>query len=130
MSKQEKPILEKLSELYEDEHGDCDQNSCDMSIAYRMGYFRWAICQYSGCGAASDRFIELYEQLPKIFHKHAEKERKLLCKEEHIECECGSIIWLPEEVDYYCDSCCNYMKTKKQLFNDDFNTKVETILKS
>lgn len=103
--------VEALEELYENEHGCCDQNTCGMSTAWRFGHTLWSLYLFESCGAASGEFLKLYAQLPKRFQADAERERKAFVEDvEHTECpHCNAVIWCPEEVTnnglIYCDSC-------------------------
>lgn len=98
-------IEEKLCELFENEHAGCDQNTCDMSVAFRLEYECWALYLFNSSGAASEEFATLYSKLGPRFHKTAEKQCTALCKEDNFECKCGAVIWLPEECGYHCESC-------------------------
>lgn len=98
--------LERLSELFNEEHGRWDQTTCDMSCAYEHGYDLWSIYLWSQTGAASFEFEELYSRLPKYFDRVARN----VCDEfinavSSIECECGTYIYQPEYCDGYCSSC-------------------------
>jgi hypothetical protein len=116
----EAECMSHLWALLEDEHCNqgCEQNTCDISVAYRLGYIRWAAEVFAGCGAASDEFLKWYGRLPKVFAKRAEAERVELCKEDHAPCpHCNAVVWLPNEVTtdgmIYCDSCARDFKREQ-----------------
>lgn len=101
-------LLNELEVLLKSEHIEgCDQNTCDINKAYEHGFSKWAISLFSSTGATSDDFDELYNQLPKKFNQDAEKEREEFVESvSHEKCEsCNSVIWDPEECDYFCESC-------------------------
>lgn len=100
-------IISKLSDLVQSDHCDgCDQNTCDVSVAMRLGYDRWAIEAFAGTGASSQEFDRLYSMLGPEFRRDAESDRKALCEEAHVDCpHCNAVLWLPDECDYHCDSC-------------------------
>lgn len=100
----------RLIDLFQEEHGGCDQHTCDMSRAFSAGFPLWAIKLFAKTGAASSEFVKIYDTLPKSFHEEAEQERIYFCEIEHVECpHCNAIIWEPEYVttggQVYCDSC-------------------------
>lgn len=101
-------ILEKLESLLEQEHCfGCNQNTCNISVAFRLGYTIHAIDAFAGSGAASDQFTKLFNKLPrKYVDRKSRKEAKHLCENTpYVECECNAVIWEPEECDYFCDNC-------------------------
>lgn len=110
-SKRYRDLIDRLVELYEAEHGDCDQNTCGMQVAFRHGYGLWSVYLFDRCGAASDEFNELFAKLPARFNADAERERKAFVKEvEHTDCpHCNAVIWCPDEVTnhgkVFCNSC-------------------------
>ena len=105
----------RLVALVHSEHcQNCNDNTCAISVAYRLGYSNWAVHQFSSTGASSSEFDRLYSKLDPKFHSDAEEERKLLCEEDHVDCDCGAIIWHPKECDYHCDSCGGQVLTPSQ----------------
>lgn len=105
-------LIDRLCELVHAEHcNGCHQNTCDTAVAYRLGYALWAVETFAGSGATSEEFDRLYSQLGPGFRRRAEGERKLLCREEHVTCpHCNAVVWLPEECDYFCDSCARQLE--------------------
>lgn len=101
--------IEALNELLEEEHGGCDQRTCDISTCMAHGYTLWAVYLFNSCGAASDEFNELYATLPKDFYKHARKEADRFVDEvPHDPCpHCNAVVWDIEddENEIHCDSC-------------------------
>jgi len=103
-------LLGELEELFENEHGGCDQNTCDMSVAFNEGYTALAIDLFSGAGVASEKFAELFNQLDrKTFKALVNKEAESFNDEvPHVQClKCNAVIRNPEDVDYMCDNCGN-----------------------
>ncbi len=101
-------LIDRLSQRVYLEHvNGCGQCTCDINAAYEQDYVLWAIELFKGCGATSDHFDSLYSQLDKSFRRKAENERKnFVANTPHCECNhCGAILWLPEDHDYFCDSC-------------------------
>lgn len=101
-------ISDQLEELFEKEHGGCDNNTCAMTICMSHGYSLWAIYLFSGTGAASDEFSELYEKLPKKeFAALAEAERAEFVEQvPSVACpHCNAVVYEPENSDYHCSSC-------------------------
>ncbi len=108
-------LTDRLCELVNEEHvAGCGCNSCDINAAYENGYGLWAVYLFDSCGAASDEFQTLFEQLPKRrFNAEAERERKQLIKSvEHAQCaNCNAVVW--EHVEH-CDSCGNFQKLENE----------------
>ena len=102
--KLKKMSIERAIELIENEHGGCDQNTCTLGVALRYGYDLVAIDHWIGSCAACDEF---HNAELDYTNKELTAQSKKMCKElEHIDCpHCDSILWLPDETDYYCDSC-------------------------
>ncbi len=100
-------LISQLEELYEQEHGGCDSNTCDMQVAFEHGYTCWAIRCFSHSGASSDEFNAIYNKLNKAFPVQAERERKAFVKDvEHADCpSCSAVIWEPHWSGGYCSSC-------------------------
>jgi hypothetical protein len=93
--------LNRAIELFEQEHGGCELNTCACIVAYRLGYRRWAVKLYASTGAGSEQFYHAFDKAAKAkdWVQDTEEERKALCKEEHVDCpHCHAVIWLPEEV--------------------------------
>jgi hypothetical protein len=127
MSKRYADTLQRLSELLQEEHGGCDESTCDISCAMSHGFYTWGIELFAGCGASSDEFNRLYKKLPKKkFAKDAEAERVEMCKIETSECpHCNAVTWEPEHVTdakgfVYCGSCARrYIRPKALHFDGD-----------
>ncbi|CAM6005478.1 unnamed protein product [Sphagnum balticum] len=79
-------------------------NTCTLGVALRYGYDLVAIDHWIGSCAACDEF---HNAELDYTNKELTAQSKKMCKElEHIDCpHCDSILWLPDETDYYCDSC-------------------------
>jgi hypothetical protein len=120
----------RLEELLQEEHGGCDESTCDISTALRNGFSLWAIELFAGCGAASDEFIKIYGRLPKRFQKDAELERAEMCETvSHADCpHCNAVSWDIEDVtqsdgSIWCGSCA---RTFKPVQVPQIETKLET----
>ena len=106
--KRDAELIDELDGLLKEEHvGVCDDGQCDINYAYEEGYIYWAIELFSGTGAASSKFKNLYNQLSPDFFKKAEEDRKRMVKSPHVECpHCNSIAWGVEDAEnYYCSNC-------------------------
>jgi len=104
--------LEVLTELYELEHGGCDDSTCSMSVAMEHGYAVHALELWAHCGAASDEFIKIFNALPgnKISQASLIEANEICETIAHIECiKCNAVIWEPENLAYKgmvrCESC-------------------------
>lgn len=100
--------IERLSELLNNEHGRCEQNTCAISKCMQHGYYLWAMHLFSGTGACSEEFGELYDSLPKRrFNAEAEAERAEFVKSvDSCNCpHCNAVLYEPEECGYFCDNC-------------------------
>jgi hypothetical protein len=65
VKKLDRKVIDKLQELYERDHGNCDSTTCDMHQAFTAGYTLYACSLFYGSGASDDEFNTLFEQLPK-----------------------------------------------------------------
>ena len=116
--KTKEEIFERLEELFEEEHGGCDDMTCDMSAAWDHGYTQWALFLFDSCGAASDEFVKLYKKIDKpAFRNAAEKERKMFVEEvPHAQCpHCNAVTWddsMEEKV--HCGSCGKDFDTRRE----------------
>lgn len=105
-------VIEKLGELYEIEHGDCESSTCGMSVAYRYGYTLHAIDCFASSGVTSEDFQRLYAELPitKV-HDWSTYEASKFCNEVgYSTCpHCNAVTFEPESVTnkdkIYCDNC-------------------------
>lgn len=112
------PILERLDELYEEEHGGCDESTCSMQVAFEHGYTIHAIECFASSGAASDEFYKLLKKIPrKLLSKYSRHEAHMFCNEvSHAECpHCNAISWQVEYLtnskgEIYCGNCAQYFK--------------------
>jgi hypothetical protein len=98
-------LMKKLYQLVERDHGGCDQNTCDLSLALRFGYDAIAIERWAGCGASDDEFNELYEKLSPSFKYEYQQQLKEWDFERVTCLNCNAVLWLPEETGYQCDCC-------------------------
>lgn len=104
-----KKYLKAIADIERD-HGGCDSNTCDISVALRHGYDLVAIDSWDGSGAASSDWNP---------PKYTNKELREQCEEmgklvPHVDCpHCNAVLWCPEETDYYCDSCGNDVPHKE-----------------
>jgi hypothetical protein len=109
MGKRYLELTDRLDELFNEEHGGCDNLTCDMSQAMEHGYSLWALQLFAWCGAASNEFLSLFRKLPKRFKQDAERERAEFCKTvPYDECqECNAVIWHGDAdiTEVFCDSC-------------------------
>ncbi|MEK2647325.1 hypothetical protein [Bdellovibrio sp. BCCA] len=101
-------ITDRLVELFEEEHGGCENNTCAMTACMSHGYSLWAIKLFHNCGVASDEFDRLIKKLPKAeFERRAEAERAEFVEEiPSVSCpHCNAVVYEPEESEYHCSSC-------------------------
>lgn len=108
--------LALLDNLYKREHYGCNNTTCSMDAAFRNGYSVHAIECFASTGAASKRFTQIFEALTKRHGKYIDRqsrsEANKLCKEvEHVECECGAVVWELSWNEGYCSNCGNNVKT-------------------
>lgn len=110
--KKDKELVDELMDLLRHEHLSlCEDNTCDINYSAQEGFDYWALELFSGSGAASDEFEELYNQLSPAFFKEAEKERKELLKQPFVECpHCNAYTWgvtkkQAKEENWICDDC-------------------------
>ena len=99
---------DRAYELLEQEHGGCDNTTCNIQVAMSNGYDAHAIDCFAGSGAGSDEFYELLAKVDrKWLDKQSRKQAKEMCKAvSHAECsECGATIWELEWVAGHCSSC-------------------------
>lgn len=110
--------LNKLVELYERDHGGCEDTTCGMHHAMQAGYDLVALERWSGSGAACDEFYDLYSTLPKtykMFGRKHDKQVNEFIKEVPIKpCECGAYIYNPDDCDGHCSSCGRQLKEYKR----------------
>jgi hypothetical protein len=94
-------------EHIERDHGGCDQNTCTMSVALRHGYDLIAIDTWINSGAASPDFPN---RLGYSFMELQKQCAEMTAELEHVQCpKCNAVLWLPDECDYHCDSCGEYI---------------------
>lgn len=106
--KTQRQLIERASELVKRDHGGCDQNTCDLSVALRHGFELVAIERWAGTGASCDEFDLIYDKLGSKFHRDQKAELRKLLKLPAVKCpHCCAFLWLPDECEYYCDSCDN-----------------------
>lgn len=107
--------IDAAVERVAEQHGDCDNATCDIAAALRYGYALWAVELYSGA-VEDDKFASLYASLPKVFAEMAEEERVAMCDTLcHRECTgCNAVTWCePEEASHFdtCDNCLAVLPT-------------------
>lgn len=95
--------LERAISHIDRDHGGCESNTCTMSVALRHGFDLIAIDSWANSGAAAKDF-------PKTLgYSNAELQKQcaeMTAEIEHVQCpHCNAVLWLPEECDYFCDSC-------------------------
>lgn len=100
-------IMETCIAHIERDHGGCDQNTCTLSVALRMGYHKVAIDCWIGCGAMAKDFPST---IPFSLKAISIERKKMIREVPHTNCgNCNALIWLPDEVTnagkLYCDSC-------------------------
>jgi hypothetical protein len=72
-----------------------------MHYAFNYGYYNHALELWASSGAASREFDNF-----KPNRQKSKTEAKKFHKEvEHLECECGAIVYEPSWCDGYCSSC-------------------------
>lgn len=109
-----KMSLSRAVSLIERDHGGCDSNTCTLSVALTNGYHLVAVDSWIGSGAVSKEFDGV--TLP-LSLKEVREESILMSKElEHVDCpHCDSVLWLPEDCDYWCDNCGKQITMKENL---------------
>lgn len=121
ISKKHNLILNKLEELYEEEHGGCEESTCSMQVAFEHGYTIHALDCFASSGAASDEYYALWNKIPrKLKDAYSRYEAELLCKEiSNAECSyCNAVSWQIEYLkntkgEIYCGSCAKYFIEQK-----------------
>nr|BFD64917.1 hypothetical protein BdHM001_35980 [Bdellovibrio sp. HM001] len=100
-------LKQTLSELLENEHGGCSDNTCDIAKCMENGFYLWASHLFIGTGVASKEFEKTYALLPKRFEQDAESERvEFLATVESCECpNCGAVVYDPDSCEYHCSNC-------------------------
>lgn len=103
MSKR-KISIDRALELIERDHGGCDSNTCTLNVALREGFNLIAIDSWLNSGAASSEFDNGVSGYTK-----AELRAEVKCfvaDTPHVTCpHCNSVLWYPDETDYFCDDC-------------------------
>lgn len=106
-------ILDNLNELFNQQHGGCDDNTCTTMKAMEAGYSVLAISCFASSGAPNDEFYRLFNSIPsKQLHPQLISETKEFLRDpdyQAIECShnCGAYIYNTEFSGnkYYCDNC-------------------------
>jgi hypothetical protein len=108
-ARQRARAYELLEQLFEREHGGCDDTTCSMSVAFAYGYRLHALSVWGSTSAASWRFGLLLNYVRgSAFDKAERREVKAFLSEvSHAECECGSYVYVYELEcnDGYCSNC-------------------------
>lgn len=99
--------LTRLGDALERDHcSGCDSNACDISVAYKYGFFLWSAHLFSGATEMTDEFNEAYGVLADS--EIEEIERIQLCAIPHRTCmACEALVW---DIDGFrdavnCDNC-------------------------
>lgn len=113
--------LEVLEAWYDYHHGQCDDTTCAMAeceVQGLMVYGPKLLADAIGMDRANswDENINtkafdadklLNTKYKKRYEKDIDKEWNELMKVDHMECECGAIIWQPDMCCNMCSSCGN-----------------------
>lgn len=99
--------IQELTELINEEHANCTDNTCDISKCMENDFYLWAFKLFSGTGASSSKFDEIYSKLPPKFYQEAEKERvEFISSVPSIACpHCDAVVYDPEDSNYHCSNC-------------------------
>ena len=99
-------LLDDLVELLHDEHCEvCDNNTCDIDRAWRLGFHFWAVHMFDSCGAASEKFTKLYDRLAPT-QIEIDNDCDRLLQTAHFECsQCEAVIWSRKRKLMLCGNC-------------------------